>query len=523
MLRGAIICTVLLLQPAWMQPAKAENSFVRMKNAALSKVNAAQQRISAPVTSAKKMGAATEIRDKWGVFIGVGQFEDPSIAPLKFAFKNTTALADVFKNVGIGRFAPDHVIAIANQAAKRDSIEQTLTDQWLCKKALPEDLVVIYICTRFVRGEAGKGVMLLANDTCLENSAQDGIPLSTLLSNVKRRLQCKRVIAFLDLSPAVNQIDQSSQDGGLNIEAIAKNSGVTILSATKGMQQSQNSSVAPVSSFTQYIVEGMTTGMGTLPLAAVAGYVVESVNRDAASMHGKEQTPLFVVASDSPGITDVPLGVRLKSSIAEKSVHIGHPIDQLTMQRPDIISGTPGRNYRSRTLIAAKLPGNDLDIAQAAQAQAKTSEEKAAAGTKPQAAPKAPPAKTPSQSVTKSAAQEAGDDDDNDDTPPRNVDMGSYVKEMKRLIQSKWTPPKGMQEKHVVSVFTIRRNGTIEDPTIVESSGTQSVDESAMAALKAASPLPKLPAGSPQFIQIRYKFDWNVKPSTGSGNSSAPQ
>jgi TonB family protein len=215
--------------------------------------------------------------------------------------------------------------------------------------------------------------------------------------------------------------------------------------------------------------------------------------------------------------------VRLKSSIAEKSVHIGHPIDQLTMQRPDIISGTPGRNYRSRTLIAAKLPGNDLDIAQAAQAQAKTSEEKAAAGTKPQAAPKAPPAKTPSQSVTKSAAQEAGDDDDNDDTPPRNVDMGSYVKEMKRLIQSKWTPPKGMQEKHVVSVFTIRRNGTIEDPTIVESSGTQSVDESAMAALKAASPLPKLPAGSPQFIQIRYKFDWNVKPSTGSGNSSAPQ
>ena len=316
MLRGAIFYTlVLLLQPVCLQPAQAENPIVRMKNAAMSKVNAAQQRITAPVTSAKKTGAATEIRDKWGVFIGVGQFEDPSIAPLKFAFKNTTALTDVFKNVGIGRFAPDHVIAIANAAAKKDSIEQTLTDEWLCKKALPEDLVVIYICTRFVRGEAGKGVMLLANDTRLENSAQDGIPLSTLLSNVKRRLQSKRVIAFLDLSPAVQENDPSgTQDGGLNIEAIAKNSGVTILSATRGMQQSQNSSVGPISSFTQYIVEGMTTGMGTLPLVAVAGHVVESVNRDAANVHGKEQTPLFVAASDSPNIADVPLGCLLYTS-----------------------------------------------------------------------------------------------------------------------------------------------------------------------------------------------------------------
>ncbi len=261
----------------------------------MSKVSAAQQRITAPVTNAsKKVGAATEIRDKWAVFIGVGQFEDQEVIPLKFAYKNTMALTDVFKNVGIGRFAPDHVIAIANKAATKDSIEQTLTDEWLCKKALPEDLVVIYICTRFVRGEAGKGVMLLANDTKLESAAQDGIPLSSLLSNVKRRLQSKRVVAFLDLSPAVKNAESSaSPDGGLNIEAIAKNSGVTVLSATKGMQQSLNSAVGPVSSFAQYLVEGMTSGMGTLPLAAVAGYVVDSVSRDATNVHAKEQTPLL--------------------------------------------------------------------------------------------------------------------------------------------------------------------------------------------------------------------------------------
>ncbi len=210
----------------------------------------------------------------------------------------------------------------------------------------------------------------------------------------------------------------------------------------------------------------------------------------------------------------MPLGVRLKSSIPEKSVHIGHPVDQLSMARPDIMTGAPGRMNRSRTLIASRLPAADLSAAPATgakPAETKPAEPKAAGVVKP-----APATKT--AAPAKASPKEASEDDDNDDTPPQNVDMGPYIKEMKRLIQSKWTAPKGMQEKHVVTVFTIRRNGTIEDPTVVESSGTEAVDESALAALKASSPLPKLPAGSPQFIQIRYQFDWKVKQSTGSGN-----
>ena len=509
MLSGAIrLCAFLcIMATACLPPAVAENPFMHVKNAAISKVSAAQQKITAPVAnSMKKTGAAVEIRDKWCVLIGVGQFQDATVPPLKFAFKNAQVLAEVFKNVGIGRFAPDHVIAIANRAATKDAIEHTLTDEWLCKKALPEDLVIIYICTRFARGEAGKGVVLLANDTNLASAGQDGIPLSSLLSDVKRRLQSKRVVAFLDLSPAVPSTNPSAE-GGLNIDKIAANSGVTILSATRGLQESQISAAAPISCFTRYLVDAMGAGMGTLPLAAVAGHVVDGVNQDAVTAQGKTQTPLFVAAADSPDITEVPLGVRLKSSIPEKSVHIGHPMDQLSMQRPDIKVGTPGRMRRPTTLIAANLPGNDLYIAQAA------TEATRAAKPAAKAAPAKAPQATPAQPASKQASDE---DDENDDTPPQNVDMGPYMKEMKKQIQSKWTPPKGMEEKRVVSVFSIRRNGTIEDPTIVESSGTEAVDESALAAIKAASPLPKLPPGSPQFIQIKYKFDWKVTPSTGS-------
>ncbi len=495
MLKGAVILSSLfcLLHPACDAPVFAENALTRMKNAAMSKVSN-----SAP----KKNSAAVEIRDKWGVFIGVGRYQDPGIKPLPYAFKNTGALTETFKNVGVGRFAPDHVIAVANAAATKDSIENILTDEWLCKKALPEDLVVIYICTRFVRGEAGKGIMLLANDSKLETAAMEGIPLSSLLSNVKKRLQSKRVVAFLDLSPAVANADTSTE-GGLNIEKIAANSGVTILSATRGMQQSQGSSSGPLSSFTQSLIDGLAADAGTLSLASIAEHVSDTVNRDAASVYGKEQTPIFIAAADNPEIVEVPLGVRLKSSMPAKTVQIGHSLDQLSMQRPDIKFGAPGR--KSRTLIAANLPASALNVAQGGPATA----------TDARPAAKSAPAKAASP---KPATKDPDDDDENDDSPPQNVDMGPYMKEMKQLIQSKWTPPKGMNEKHVVAVFTIKRNGTILDPTIVESSGDQAVDASALAALNAASPLPKLPAGSPHYIQIKYKFDWKVKPGSNSGN-----
>ncbi|MBA3855715.1 MAG: hypothetical protein C0507_02285 [Cyanobacteria bacterium PR.3.49] len=508
MVRGAILLSavICLVQPGWMPSAQAENPLTRMKNAAMQKVSAAQHRITAPVTNAnrKNAGAAKEIRDKWAVFIGVSQFQDHAVTPLKFAFKNTTALIDVFKNVGVGRFAPDHVLAIANSAASKDAIEKTLTDEWLCKKALPEDLVVIYICTRYVASNGAEDALLFANDTRLENAQADGIPLSELLANVKRRLQSKRVLALLDLSPVPSG---ETGNAGLDIEKIAHKSGISILSATAGAQQSQNSAVGPLSAFTQYVIEGMNSSMGTLPLAAIAEHVVESVSKDARNIHNKEQTPLFIAAADSPDITEVPLGVRLKSSTPEKTVAIGHPVDQLGMHRPDIIAGSPGRMARSRTLIAsANIPGADLTVAQGAAPATKPA--KTVVDTKPASAG-APAAKQPAK-----PAKEADEDEDEGD--PQNVDMGPYVKEMKQLIQSKWTPPKGMQEKRVVTVFTIMRNGTIEQPTVVESSGTESVDESAIAALKASSPLPKLPKGSPQFIQIRYKFDWKVKPSSSN-------
>jgi TonB family protein len=85
-----------------------------------------------------------------------------------------------------------------------------------------------------------------------------------------------------------------------------------------------------------------------------------------------------------------------------------------------------------------------------------------------------------------------------------------YVEKAKKCIGRKWQPVKGFEDRIVVVTFTVKQNGKIEDEKIIEESGSQAVEESALAALKAASPLPALPNGGPESIQIRYVFSWHV-------------
>jgi TonB family protein len=100
--------------------------------------------------------------------------------------------------------------------------------------------------------------------------------------------------------------------------------------------------------------------------------------------------------------------------------------------------------------------------------------------------------------------------DDIDESPCSESELFAYVEKAKKSISSKWQPVKGFEDRNAVAIFTVRQNGSIEDSKIIESSGSQAVDKSALDALKAASPLDSLPKGAPESIQIRYVFSWHV-------------
>jgi TonB family protein len=101
-------------------------------------------------------------------------------------------------------------------------------------------------------------------------------------------------------------------------------------------------------------------------------------------------------------------------------------------------------------------------------------------------------------------------EDKEDEEQCSQADLNQYVEKIKKDIRAKWQPVKGFADRQVTVVFTVRQTGLIEDAKIIETSGSQEVDQSALSALKSASPLTPLPKGSPEFIQIRYVFSWQV-------------
>ena len=104
-----------------------------------------------------------------------------------------------------------------------------------------------------------------------------------------------------------------------------------------------------------------------------------------------------------------------------------------------------------------------------------------------------------------------GNTPDDDANPCSEAELIDYVGKIKKDIGAKWQPVKGFEDRHVVVIFSVNQNGIIEESKVTESSGSQAVDQSALAALKLASPLTPLPKGAPPSIQIRYVFSWHVK------------
>lgn len=91
-----------------------------------------------------------------------------------------------------------------------------------------------------------------------------------------------------------------------------------------------------------------------------------------------------------------------------------------------------------------------------------------------------------------------------------NGNLSAYSDAMHEKISSKWSPPAVDKDSRVVLEFTIQKNGHVINPKIYKSSGNKQLDDSAMKALRSASPLPPLPLNFEQ-NSLNVKFDFAVK------------
>ncbi len=88
------------------------------------------------------------------------------------------------------------------------------------------------------------------------------------------------------------------------------------------------------------------------------------------------------------------------------------------------------------------------------------------------------------------------------------ADFAPYMVSVRENIQKNWHPPDVIQEGHVSVLFQLDRSGRIISSKILESSGNEIFDESALDALKRSEPFGKFPEqSSREVITINYSFD----------------
>ncbi len=129
------------------------------------------------------------------------------------------------------------------------------------------------------------------------------------------------------------------------------------------------------------------------------------------------------------------------------------------------------------------------------------------------------PASTPAPAAptTGGGASSGGTGTGNGDSGDgADVDYGSWLTAMQRKIKKSWFPPRGNESNKIVIAFKAHKDGTVTGIKMVTASGVAVADTAAVEAIKQAQPLPPLPAGSPDVIQVNFKFDYDVFSGSGA-------
>lgn len=431
----------------------------------ITKAKAAKEKITKTL---KPPDPATPIRDKWAMIVALESFQDNSIRPVKYAQENALILSSYCASPEAGKFGPSRVVIVTNNKASKRNVEKALGESWLLKNALPNDLVVLYFCTRGQMKADGSDLLLYMFDANPSQPEQGTVELKALLKNLKQRIQSKQILCLLDVNPVVIKKEGETEDtsaktpalpaNSVTLQQIAAETGCTIFSAADIGQRTYPAFNNKCSYFMENIMEALALKSGEVQFDEVAQAVKQAVAAKVAADLKKQQTPVLAMSEDANPMLKTVIGSAVKSSTPDKLPKIGHPQDD--------------------------VPGKAINIE-----------------------PEIKVVKV--NSKTPSTIKEEESYDDN--ASFGNVDFGPYMDKMKRDIQAQWNPPKGFNNQRVVTVFSIKKDGTIANASIVDGSGVEAVDKSAMDALEKASPLDPLPSGSPPYVQMKYQFDWTVK------------
>lgn len=90
------------------------------------------------------------------------------------------------------------------------------------------------------------------------------------------------------------------------------------------------------------------------------------------------------------------------------------------------------------------------------------------------------------------------------------ADFNEYMKNVERRIKLNWDPTTESQNKVIIVLFEISKDGDLLRSKVIKSSGIDSVDKSVIQAIQLTAPFPPLPQSfNRDSIIIEFTFDYH--------------
>lgn len=244
----------------------------------------------------KSIATDRPIRDKWALVIGINDFEDPRIPHLQYAAKDATDFANFLTTDG--NFAKDHVILLTNENATEHEIRRIIGDDWLPRRVMEDDVILIYASTHGSPKEldvAGQNFLIL-HDTNVDNLFSTAIELEDLARTIKRRTQCDRVLLVLDScnsgAAAVNGGKGLIRTNNFDLGSIA-GEGTIVISSSGAGQRSWESKRYKNGVFTHGLIESLKCNGQKTKLSDAFSALKESVEQEVRFDRKADQTPVM--------------------------------------------------------------------------------------------------------------------------------------------------------------------------------------------------------------------------------------
>jgi uncharacterized caspase-like protein len=234
------------------------------------------------------------IKDKWAVVIGIGDFASPTIPKLQYPAKDAQDFYDFL--ISDGHFQKDHVLLLKNQQATKDRILDAFGDNWLPRRVLKDDLVVIFLSSHGSPADVAGENFIVAYDTDPNRLYSTGIRFQDLAAEVTKRTGCDRLVMLLDACHSGAALEGGKglmRTTNFNLDDVT-GSGQLIISSSSPQQTSWESKRYANGVFTRKLIDSLETRGDKTTVSEAFKKLQDSVEQEVQFDRVTQQTPMML-------------------------------------------------------------------------------------------------------------------------------------------------------------------------------------------------------------------------------------